>query len=166
MTATVQSSPLISASIMSKKLAEGLDALVMDIKFGSGGFMSTIKEAIALAEELKHIADYNGVKFRGLITNMDQPLGRFIGNSLEVQEVLTILKNEIPPEQASYYNSTKELSLQLVSHMLHITNKVKTLEEGYALAKQNLENGSAFEVFKKMCKAQGTCNLELPNFLC
>ena len=161
-TATVNVQSLISASIMSKKLSEGLDALVMDVKFGSGGFMQTKKEALALAEELKHIAEHNGVRFRGLITNMDQPLGRFIGNSLEVQEVLTILKNEIPPEHESYYNSTKELSLHLASHMLHITNKVTTLEEGYAMAEKHLTNGSAFELFKKMCKAQGTCQLESP----
>ena len=164
-TGTVPSPSLISASIMSKKLAEGLDALVMDVKFGSGGFMKTKEESITLAKGLKDIAEYNGVTFRGLITNMDQPLGRFVGNSLEVQEVLTILNNEIPTEHADYYNSTKELSLHLVSHMLHITNKVKTLEEGYALAEKNLKNGSAFEVFKKMCKAQGTCQLDLPENL-
>ena len=159
-TATVQSRPLISASIMSKKIAEGLEALVMDVKFGSGGFMKTKEEAIKLATELKHISEYNNVKFRGLITNMDQPLGRFIGNSLEVQEALSILKNEIPKGQEDYYGSTKELSLQLVSHMLHITNKVETPEEGYKLATKNLKNGHAFELFEKMCRAQGTCQLE------
>ncbi len=161
-TATVSSQPLIAASIMSKKLSEGLDALVMDVKFGSGGFMKTKQDAIQLAEELKHIAEYNDVKFLGLITNMDQPLGRFIGNSLEVQEVLTILKNEIPAEHADYYNSTKELSLQLTARMLHITNKVKTFRHGYAMAESSLESGLAFELFEKMCKAQGTCQLKLP----
>ena len=161
-TATVNAPALISASIMSKKLSEGLDALVMDVKFGSGGFMKTKEEAIALASELKHIAEYNNVKFRGLITNMDQPLGRFVGNSLEAQEALTILKNEIPPEQESYYNSTKDLSLHLAAHMLHITNKVETFDEAYEIAQRNLENGSAFKLFEKMCEAQGACQLKLP----
>ena len=161
-TATVSSVPLITSSIMSKKIAEGLSALVMDVKFGSGAFLKTVEEARQLAEELKYVAEYNGVKFRGLITNMDQPLGRFIGNELEMREVLSILKNEIPIEHEHFYNSTKDLSLHLTAHMLHITGKVKTVEEGLKLARSKLEDGSAFKVFEKMCMAQGTCRLELP----
>ena len=162
-TATVNSVPLITSSIMSKKIAEGLSALVMDIKFGSGAFLKTAGEARQLAEELKYAAEYNGLKFRGLITNMDQPLGRFIGNELEMREILSILKNEIPVEHLAFYNSTKDLSLQLTAHMLEITGKVKTVEEGFKLAQSKLEDGSAFKFFEKMCRAQGTCRLELPD---
>lgn len=161
-TATVNSPALISASIMSKKLAENLDALVMDVKFGSGAFMKTKEEAVALEKELKHIAEQNNVKFRGVITNMDQPLGRFIGNSLEVQEVLTILKNEIPEKHAVYYNSTKELSLKLAAQMLYIAGKVKNVKEGYAIAQEELKNESAYKIFEQMCKSQGVCKLKLP----
>ncbi|MDE0092066.1 MAG: thymidine phosphorylase, partial [Oligoflexia bacterium] len=164
-TATVNSFPLITSSIMSKKMAEGLDALVMDIKFGSGAVLKTVESARQLAEELKYVAEYNGVKFRGLITNMDQPLGRFIGNELEVREILDILKNNIPVEKEVFYNSVKDLSLQIVAHMLEITGKVKSVEEGLKLAQSKLEDGLAFKTFEKMCLAQGTCSLDLPENL-
>ena len=160
-TSTVNSIPLIAGSIMSKKVAEGLDALVMDIKIGSGA-NTTPEDAIKLAEELKFIAEYNNVKFRGVMTNMDQPIGRFIGNDLELREILSILKNEIPVEQQSFYNHTKDLSLYLAATMLEVSGKVSSVEEGLKMAKKNLHNGSAFEVFEKMCRAQGTCNLDLP----
>ena len=162
-TATVSSVPLITSSILSKKIAEGLSALVMDVKFGAGAFLKNIEESRKLAKELKHVSEYNNVKFRALITNMDQPLGRFIGNELEVREILTILKNEIPKEHERFYNSTKELSLHLTAHMLEITGQVKTVEEGLKLAKSKLEDGSAFKVFEFMCKKQGACSLELPS---
>ncbi len=161
-TATADSAALVASSVMSKKMAEGLDALVMDVKFGSGGLVKTKKEALLLAEDLKYIAEHNQVKFRGLITNMNQPLGRFIGNSLEMQEVLNILKNEIPNGQEAFYSSTRDLSLNLAAHMLHITGNVKTFEESLNKVTENLDNGTAFEFFKKMCKAQGNCNLEFP----
>ena len=164
-TATVNSDALTASSIVGMKIVEGIEAIVMDVKVGSGAFSKTVKEARRLAEELKYVAEYNGVKLRGLITNMDQPLGRFIGNELEVREILTILKNEIPKEHEAFYNSTKDLSLHLTAHMLHITGKVKTVEEGLKLAQSKLEDGSAFKIFEKMCLAQGACHLDLPKNL-
>ena len=161
-TATVNSDALTAASIVGMKLVEGISAIIMDVKIGTGAFSKTIEEARRLANSLKDVAENNGVKLRSLITNMDQPLGRFIGNELEIREILTILKNEIPKEHERFYNSTKELGLNLTAHMLEITGKVKTVEEGLKLAKSKLEDGSAFKVFELMCKSQGACSLEFP----
>lgn len=156
-TATVESLPLICASIMSKKLAEGIDALVLDVKFGSGAFMKSISDAENLAIALKKIGEGAGKKVIALLTNMNQPLGTYIGNSLEVFECVEILKNKKLLSATGYdlYSDTRELSLELSAYMIMLGNKAKTIEEGRQLAKNALESGQAFTKFKEMCQIQG-----------
>jgi pyrimidine-nucleoside phosphorylase len=155
-TATVESLPLICASIMSKKLAEGIGALVLDVKYGSGAFMKTPAQALELAEKLMAIGTAHGKKVAALITSMEQPLGRFIGNSLEMGECIAILKNEKyltrGPED---FSDTTELTLELASYMIWLGGKAKSAQEGLLLARQVLATGKAFAMFEKMCRAQG-----------
>lgn len=163
-TATVESLPLICASIMSKKLAEGIDGLVLDVKYGSGAFMKTPALAEELAVNLMNIAKGYGKKVVSLITNMDQPLGRFAGNSLEVDECVAIMKNErfIGPHGYDLYEDTRELSLWLSAHMLHLANKAPTLTECYKMAKEALESGAAIKKFEELCKIHGGNLANLP----
>jgi len=130
-TATVESLPLICASIMSKKLAEGIDGLVLDVKHGSGAFMKTLENAEELAVNLMTIARGYGKKVSALLTNMDQPLGRYAGNSLEVEECVAIMKNEsfIGPAGYDLYEDTRELSLRLSSQMLFLAGAGKSEED-------------------------------------
>lgn len=150
-TATVESLPLICASIMSKKLAEGIDGLVLDVKYGSGAFMKSVEKAEELAVNLMAIAKGDGKKVVALLTNMDQPLGRYAGNSLEVFECIEIMKGHEHPQ----YQDTKELSLRLAAHMLLLAGKTKTEAEAYLLAQETLKSGKAFEKFQELCKIQG-----------
>ena len=155
-THTVDCLPLIAASIMSKKLAEGISGLVLDVKWGTGAFMEEFEQALELAEWLKAIGENNGVKTHALITDMNQPLGRFAGNSLEIKECVEILENKTLEENGfDFYSPTRELSLQLASHMLFIGKKCGSIQEGYELASQVLNEGRALELFKKMAAAQG-----------
>jgi pyrimidine-nucleoside phosphorylase len=153
-TATVESLPLICASIMSKKLSEGIDGLVLDVKFGSGAFMKAPHDAEVLAKALIDTAKAYGKKISALLTNMEQPLGRFAGNSLEIEECLAILKGDkkIAPD-------TRELSLWLSAEMIHLAGVGKDEKETYAICERQLENGQAYEKFLELCKAQGG-NLE------
>ena len=155
-TSTVDSIPLICASIMSKKLAEGISGLVLDIKCGSGAFMKTQEDAESLAKNLMRIGELSGVKVISMITNMSQPLGRFVGNSLEIKECLDILQNKACSENhVDFYHDTKEISLQLAAHMVVLAKKAADFDEAYKMAVKALTSGEAFEVFKKMCAAQG-----------
>lgn len=156
-TATIESFPLICASIMSKKLAEGIDGLVLDVKFGSGAFMKNVDEASRLARALMKIAKCYNKKIVSLITSMEQPLGRFAGNSLEVFECVEILKNQksIGPSGYDLFEDTRELSLQLSAQMIHLSGKTRTLSEAYRIATEMLVTGKALKVFEQMCKAQG-----------
>lgn len=160
-TATVESLPLICASIMSKKLAEGIDGLVLDVKYGSGAFMKTPALAEELAKNLMAIARGYGKKVTALLTNMDQPLGRFAGNSLEVDECVSIMRNEtfIGSNGYDLYEDTRELSLQLSAHMLYLAGKGKTEEESYQIAKEILVSGKAMKKFEELCGIHGG-NLE------
>lgn len=155
-TATVESLPLICASIMSKKMAEGIDGLVLDVKFGSGAFMKDAVKAKELSLALMNIAKSYGKKSVSLLTSMEQPLGRFAGNALEVFECVEILKNKkyIAANGTDLYADTRELSLQLSAHMIHLSGKTKSIEDAYALAEKVLVSGAAFEVFEKMCTEQ------------
>ncbi len=153
-TATVESFPLICASIMSKKIAEGIGALVLDVKFGSGAFMKTVEAADELATKLMEIGAVHGKRVAALLTNMEQPLGRFIGNSLEIGECVAILKNESFLGRSDF-DDCRELSLELAGHMIWLGGLAKDSEEGYAKAKLALQNGSAFEKFEDICRAQG-----------
>lgn len=146
-TATVESLPLICASIMSKKLAEGIDGLVLDVKFGTGAFMKTESQATDLAKALMAIAKGYGKKVVALITDMNRPLGRYAGNALEVFECVEIMRGE-----KNLYADTRELSLQLSAHMMYLSGDYKTLESAYAHALEILESGKALQKFQELCK--------------
>ncbi len=147
-TATVESIPLIASSIMSKKLAEGVDAVVLDVKTGSGAFMQKYRDAKELAMTMVEIGKHMKRKVVALITNMDQPLGRYIGNALEIVETLDILKGRGPED-------TTELTLRLGAYMLKSVNVVKDLEEGYDLLKKKLYSGEGLRKFRQMVEAHG-----------
>ncbi|MCX6357458.1 MAG: thymidine phosphorylase, partial [Candidatus Aureabacteria bacterium] len=139
-TATVDSIPLICGSIMSKKLAAGPDAFVFDIKTGNGAFMSTMELAETLARTMNAVAHNAGRDVVTLITDMNQPLGRSIGNALEIKETIEALRGAIAPD-------LKELVLSLASWMMVFGGAAKTAEEGYRLAEENLTNGKGLEIF-------------------
>jgi pyrimidine-nucleoside phosphorylase len=147
-TATVESIPLISSSIMSKKLAEGIDALVLDVKVGSGAFMKTQVEARRLAQTMVGIGRRMDKKVQALITDMNQPLGYAIGNALEVMEASQTLQNAGPADLT-------KLSLELAARMIFLGKQAATLEEARMLAEKHLVDGSAYKKFKDVVAAQG-----------
>ncbi|MFO7523881.1 MAG: thymidine phosphorylase [Ignavibacteriaceae bacterium] len=156
-TATVESIPLITASIMSKKLAEGIDALVLDVKTGSGAFMKKRKDAEALALSLSNTAKAFGKKCITFITDMNQPLGNYIGNWLEVYESAEVLKGRVK-------NDLYELSILLSGTMIFLGKKAKSIDEGKLIAIQMIESGKAYSKFIEIVKLQGgdTTYLENP----
>ncbi len=161
-TATVESLPLICGSIMSKKLSEGINGLVLDVKYGQGAFMKTVEEASALAELLKFTGESNGVEVHALITNMEQPLGRFVGNALEIKECFDILSGSNDP----LYSDTTEISLHLAAHMIQLAGIAKDTSSALKIAQQKLNDGSALEKFRQLCRQQGASeeleNIPLP----
>ena len=146
-TATVDSIPLIASSIMSKKLAAGSKGIVLDVKCGSGAFMKTYEDAKLLAEKMTAIGQRAGRKTVALITDMDIPLGRAVGNALEVKEAVKILKNEQKDE-------LYEVSVALAAHMLSLVNS-KDIYECEKMIRLAIENGSALEKLKEAVGAQG-----------
>ena len=147
-TATVESIPLITASIMSKKLAEGIDSLVLDVKTGTGAFMRETKDAIALAESLIGTAKAFDKKVIAFLTDMNQPLGNYIGNWFEIYETIKVLKGE-------YVENLTELCLTLAGAMIHLGGKADTIDDGIVIANEFLQNGKAFDSFVHMVKLQG-----------
>ncbi|WP_394896154.1 pyrimidine-nucleoside phosphorylase, partial [Clostridium baratii] len=147
-TATVDNMSLIASSIMSKKIASGSDAIVLDVKVGDGAFMKTPEDAKALAREMVDIGKNVGRKTIGVISDMDQPLGYAIGNAIEVIEAIDLLKGNGPKDLL-------ELTLTLGSNMLILAGRVKDEEEGRKLLKENIENGKALEKLKEFIEAQG-----------
>ena len=147
-TGTVSSLPLIAASIMSKKIAGGADAIVLDVKYGEGAFMKTIDEAKELAETMIAIGKNLGRQVTALITNMNQPLGETVGNALEVYEAVRTLQNGGPQD-------LKEICLVASAHMLVHGGQAETFTEAYDLALKSIESGAAFDMFKKWISAQG-----------
>lgn len=147
-TATVKSVPLITASILSKKLSEGLGNLVMDVKVGSGAFMKDLQSAKDLAKSLKEVGALFGLNVRVFITSMDQPLGLYAGNILEILECLDVLEGKGPID-------TKELSLTLAKEMVHLAFPSRSLEEIESSMEKNIAQGKALEVFYQLAKAQG-----------
>ena len=147
-TATVDNMSLIASSIMSKKIASGADAIVLDVKVGDGAFMKTPEDAKALAEEMVGIGTEVGRKTIGVISDMDQPLGFAIGNVLEVIEAIELLKGNGPKDLL-------ELTLTLGSYMLICANKAKDFEEGKKLLMENINNGKGLQKLKEFVKAQG-----------
>ncbi len=155
-TGTIDSFPLICASIMSKKIAEGISGLVLDVKHGSGAFMKTAEQADALADKLMAIGQARGKKVTAILTSMDQPLGCFIGNSLEVGECVALMKNEpFLGRQPAEFNDTLELTLQLAGAMIWLGGKADSMASGVEVATQTLQSGAAYEKFLQMCTAQG-----------
>ncbi|MBK7105411.1 MAG: thymidine phosphorylase [Ignavibacteriae bacterium] len=146
-TATVESIPLITGSIMSKKLAEGIDGLVLDVKTGSGAFMKTLKDADKLATSLIDTAKSFDKKVIAFITDMNQPLGNYIGNWLEVYESIKILNGE-------KVEGLYELSLNLSGAMIFLGGKAKSIEEGFIISEELIRNGKAFDKFLEIVKLQ------------
>ncbi|MDX9731212.1 MAG: thymidine phosphorylase [Bdellovibrionales bacterium] len=162
-TATVESLPLICASIMSKKMAEGIQALVLDVKWGSGAFMKTREQAEELAKRLCAIGQAGGKKVVALVTDMNQPLGRFIGNALEIEECLAILKREgLRGRALSDFADCENLSVELAGIMIWLGGKAATVEEGVTLARALLDSGAALGKFKELVSLQGGRLDELP----
>jgi pyrimidine-nucleoside phosphorylase len=154
-TGTVESLPLICASIMSKKIAEGIKGLVLDVKVGSGAFMKSLEEAQALAESLISIGEGHGLKTQALITDMSQPLGSFVGNAVEVGECLSILKREdFMGHRFEKFHATETLSLELSAMMISM-NKNIPLDQARSQAREALDSGKAYELFEKVCAKQG-----------
>ena len=147
-TGTVESSYLICASIMSKKLAEGIDALVLDVKTGSGAFMKSEKDAVFLAELMVETGERMGKQMVALITDMDQPLGSMIGNALEVVEVVEVLRGEGPED-------LRQLCLELAGWMLHLGGVADTVAEGKKQSEKLIASGEALDKFRQMVALQG-----------
>lgn len=147
-TGTVESVPLITSSILSKKIAEGSDALVFDVKCGLGAFMKTEAEATELAKSLVSTGSEMGKKIVALITDMSEPLGKKVGNFLEIEESIDLLKGQAPDD-------ITELTLNLASWMLVLGDKASSNEEGYKLACEAVSSGRALSYFFKNVKAQG-----------
>jgi pyrimidine-nucleoside phosphorylase len=146
-TATVESIPLITASIMSKKLAEGIDGLVLDVKTGSGAFMKNFEDAKALAESLTRTAKAFKKRVIAFITDMNQPLGNYIGNWLEVYECIKVLQGE-------KVSDLLELSLLLSGSMIYLGDKAKSIQEGISTAEKMIESGKAFDKLIEITKLQ------------
>ncbi len=147
-TATVDCLPLIASSIMSKKLAEGIDALVLDVKVGSGAFMKRPEDARALARTMIAIGTEMGRKVTALLTDMDQPLGRAVGNALEVVEAVEMLRGRAPADYT-------EVTLALTAEMLVLGRKAATVDEARARLAQAIADGSAVRKLKELVAAQG-----------
>lgn len=147
-TSTVDSIPLIASSIMSKKIAAGADAIVLDVKTGAGAFMKTPEDARNLADAMVKIGNHVGRNTMAVISDMSQPLGFAIGNALEVQEAIDTLKGHGPADVV-------DLCLTLGSQMAHLAGVGKDLNEARDLLEANLHNGKALEVFKTFVAAQG-----------
>jgi pyrimidine-nucleoside phosphorylase len=147
-TATVESPYLICASIMSKKLAEAIDALVLDVKTGSGAFMKNEKDAAFLAELMVETGEQMGKQVVALITDMDQPLGCMIGNALEVVEVVEVLRGKGPQD-------LRELCLELSGWMLHLGGVADTVADGKRQSEKLITSGKALDRFRQMVELQG-----------
>ncbi|MCL1806557.1 MAG: thymidine phosphorylase [Oscillospiraceae bacterium] len=147
-TATVDSIPLIASSVMSKKLAAGSDAILLDVKTGSGAFMKTLDDAVRLAQMMVSIGVRSGRRMAALVTDMDRPLGNSIGNALEVEESVEVLRGQGPGD-------LEELCVDLAAYMLLLAGAGASLSDCEALAKDAIQSGRAFDKFCEMVAAQG-----------
>ncbi|MDI6641935.1 MAG: thymidine phosphorylase, partial [Elusimicrobiota bacterium] len=147
-TATVDSIPLIAASIMSKKLAAGSDGIVLDVKTGSGAFMQKYDDAVALAKAMVDIGVGAGKKMVALVTSMEQPLGFAVGNAIEVKEAIDTLRGEGPQDLT-------DLCVELGANMLLISGIVNSVADGRKKLKDAISSGAALSKFKEFVEAQG-----------
>jgi pyrimidine-nucleoside phosphorylase len=147
-TATVESIPLITASIMSKKLAENLRALVLDVKWGSGAFMKTLDQARELAQSMVAVGNRMGVRTTALLTDMNQPLGKMAGNAVEVNECVDVLRGDGPAD-------LRELTVALGAELLVLTEVEPNAEAATSRLARLLDNGTALDKFREMVSAQG-----------
>lgn len=147
-TATVEFIPFIAASIMSKKLAEGIDALVLDIKCGSGAFMKSSEQAMQLAETLVTIGENAGTRTVAWMTNMDSPMGNAIGNWPEIHESIDCLRGAANPDMM-------DVTYELAAEMIVLGGKAESLERGREMALDAVQSGRAFDLFKKLVAEQG-----------
>ncbi len=157
-TGTVQSIPLIASSVMSKKIAGGATAILLDVKVGSGAFMKNLQDARQLAELMVEIADGSGRRAVALVSDMNQPLGRAVGNALEVKEAIETLQNKGPEDFVEH-------CLVVTAHMLSLGGSARDAQEGREIALKTLESGAAWEKFKQLIAVQGgdISYLENPN---
>ncbi len=146
-TATVESIPLLASSIMSKKLAEGIDGLVLDVKTGNGAFKERLDDSRELARTMCAIGRSLGKDMRALITRMDQPLGNAVGNAVEVAECLDCLKGQGPAD-------LMEVSLELAAEMVLMAGRASTIDEARAICRKTIADGSALDRFRKVIAAQ------------
>jgi pyrimidine-nucleoside phosphorylase len=153
-TGTVESIPLITASILSKKIAEGIDCLVLDVKWGSGAFMKTLDRARELAKSLVSVGSQLGVKIEAVITDMNQPLGRMIGNAVEIDECVDLLKGAAPDD-------VTELTLHLAGRLLVISGRCESMGQAVELLKSRIETGEALAKLREMVKGHGG-DLDVP----
>lgn len=147
-TATVESIPLITASMLSKKLAEGLDGLVMDVKIGSGAFLPSLQMGTDLARSIVNVCRASKVKVVVLLTDMEQPLGQAIGNSLEIQECIDFFNGRTPEDLAT-------VSFALAAHMIHLGGRARTFEGALKMAREAVSTGKAAMSFRRIIRAHG-----------
>ena len=147
-TATVDCLPLVVSSILSKKLAAGCDVVVLDVKTGTGAIMDTYEKSVQLARTMVRIGSLSGKRFSALITDMDQPLGNYIGNALEVEEAIEVLAGRVEGD-------LKTVSLTLGAHILRNAGAVGTVEEGIALLEEKIKSGEGLKKLSEMIAAQG-----------
>jgi pyrimidine-nucleoside phosphorylase len=147
-TGTVQSIPLIASSVMSKKIAAGAQAIVLDVKTGKGAFMQTLNEARKLAELMVSIGHLSGRRVIAVLSNMEEPLGIAVGNALELAEAVETLKGNGPEDYLEH-------SLTLSAHMLVLGKKAMNMEDGKCMASEVISNGKAFSMLKRLVAAQG-----------
>lgn len=157
-TATVESIPLITASILSKKIAEGTHSLILDVKCGSGAFMKDVTQATALAKSLVQVATLLSLKTTALVTNMEEPLGLKVGNFLEIEESIDCLQGKGPQD-------IQTLVLLQAAHMAYLCDIVGSVEEGRTLAQEQIDSGKALELWWKNVEKQGGNVAEVKNML-